>query len=566
MKRRSQQGQGGAPHFPMRRALRMCLLLCCGLLLVAASCNRHGGDNEREQPEEGLLPYDEPVMMKVAYTYSDIMLPEGDVGDQNFVSRYIKDKLGIVIKYDWEAGGEEKYNSMLELAIQSNDLPDVFTVNREQLLLLIQRNLIADLTAVYPRHASGKVRSIYDSTDGRALKEATFDGKLYAFPNVVIEADTPTFLWVRQDWLDKLGLAPPSTLEDIENIAKAFAAGDPDGNNVDDMFGIPVDKNLAFNKKTGVYGLDSVFASYHAFPKNWFRNGEGHVVYGSIQQEAKQALELLSRWYREGIIDREFMLRKESGNLVEQNQVGILFAPWWAPYWPLSSSVSKDAKAEWKVYAAPKDADGQFVTRSSAVTNSYLVVRKEYPYPEAALKVLNLFTQLERFGGKEDEATASIRAVAQQMGVQLRNYFPFSLLLDDRDAVVKRHDILVNALAGEIGTEDLDQELREVYESVLAEQENPRKDLEAWSIAQSYLMAGKVVKEPMLKVEALFVDSTPAYDRYWNALQRLEQDYYLKIITGELPVEAFDTFVEEWMNNGGKKVLKEVGEWADARE
>jgi putative aldouronate transport system substrate-binding protein len=540
------------------------LLLIVFLLLIAAGCNGSENGGEPKQMEEGKLPYEEPVTLKVAYFYSDITLPEGDVGDQNFISRYIKEKLGIVIKYDWEASGEEQYNNMLDLAIQSSDLPDVFVVNREQLLTLVERNQIADLTVLYPRYASSLVRSIYDSTDGKALEEATFDGKLYAFPNVVIEADTPSYLWVRQDWLDKLNLPEPSTLEDIGNIAKAFIERDPDGNNADDTIGLPVDKSLVYNKKTGIYGLDSIFASYHAFPKSWFRNSEGHVVYGSIQAEAKQALELLAGWYKEGIIDREFMLKKESEYSTDPSRAGLLFAPWWGPYWPLGNTVSKDAKAEWKVYAAPKDASGQFVTRNSAVTDSYLVVRKDYPHPEAALKILNLFTELERFSGEEDAATASIRATAQQMGNQLRNYFPLTLLLDDRDAVIRRYDMLIKALEGELKIEDMNQEMQEMYDSILFEQENPRKDLEAWIISQAYLQGGKISKEPMTKVEVLFVDSTPAYDQHWPSLQRLEQDYYLKIITGELPIEAFDIFVAEWMDNGGKKVMKEVGEWANS--
>jgi hypothetical protein len=43
---------------------------------------------------------------------------------------------------------------------------------------------------------------------------------------------------------------------------------------------------------------------------------------------------------------------------------------------------------------------------------------------------------MEQFSGEEDGATASIRAMAQQMGNQLRNYFPLTLLLDDRGAVI----------------------------------------------------------------------------------------------------------------------------------
>ncbi len=541
-------------------------LLLCGLLLVSVGCTTGSDPHDSRSLEEGEQPYDNPIGMRMAYSYSDIVLPEHEVGDQNFMTRYIKNKLGIVITYDLEARGDEQYNAMMELAIQSHDLPDVFLVNREQLVSLVERDMIADLTDLYPQYATSLLRSIYDATDGKALREATFDGRLYALPNIGIEADAPMYLWVRQDWMDKLALAPPSTLEDIETIARAFIERDPDGNNVNDTLGIPVDKNLVYHTKTGVYGLDSVFSSFHAFPKSWYRNEEGYVVYGSIQQEAKQALELLARWYREGMIDREFMLRKESGYLLDQNQIGILFAPWWAPYWPLSATIAKDTKAEWKVYAAPRDKDGQFVTRTAPVTDRYLVVRKDYAHPEAALKLLHLLTALERYKVDEDEATFALRSTAQQMGVQLRNYFPFDLLLDDPDAVIKRHDLLLKALAEQVDAAELGPELRELYESVLSERDNPRKDVEAWSMSQAYLLGGEISKQPMAKVESLFFDQTPAFKQYWPALQRLEQDYYLKLLTGELPIEAFDDFVEAWMDNGGRKVMKEASEWAEQQE
>jgi len=521
---------------------------------------------ETRELEEGERPYDNPIVMRVGYSYSNIALPEGEVGDQNFMTRYIRDKLGITIRYDWEATGEEQYNTMLELAIQSHDLPDVFTVNREQLLLLAEQGMLADLDELYPRYATSLLRTIYDATDGKALREATFDGKLMALPNVTIEADAPTYVWVRQDWMERLELSPPSTLEDIERIARAFVDEDPDGNGLDDTVGIPVEKSLVYNKKTGIHGLDSIFAAFHAFPKSWLRTEEGHVVYGSIQQEAKDALGLLARWYSEGILDREFMLRKESGYLVEENQVGILFAPWWAPYWPLSMTVSKDTKAEWAVYAAPKDAQGRFITRTSPATNNYLVVRKDYAHPEAAFKLLHLYTELERYAGEEDEATATIRATSRQMGVQLRNYFPAGLLLDDPDAIVRRHDILRQALADGTDETELEPELQELYKSVVSDRDYPRKDLEAWSIAQAYMMGGAVSKEPRVVIEPLFFDQTPAYDRDWPRLQRLEQDYYLKIITGELPLSAFDDFVAEWLEDGGKTVMREVAEWAEQHE
>ncbi|MEI0735729.1 hypothetical protein VQ056_02065 [Paenibacillus sp. JTLBN-2024] len=41
-----------------------------------------------------------------------------------------------------------------------------------------------------------------------SLDKATIDGKLLAIPNIVPKGDSFQEIWVRKDWLDKLGLRP----------------------------------------------------------------------------------------------------------------------------------------------------------------------------------------------------------------------------------------------------------------------------------------------------------------------------------------------------------------------
>lgn len=45
-------------------------------------------------------------------------------------------------------------------------------------------------------------------------------------------------LWVRQDWLDKLGLEIPTTPDEVLEVAKAFTTQDPDGNGKADTYGL----------------------------------------------------------------------------------------------------------------------------------------------------------------------------------------------------------------------------------------------------------------------------------------------------------------------------------------
>lgn len=51
------------------------------------------------------------------------------------------------------------------------------------------------------------------------MEQVTFAGKIMAVPSVT--AEDFSMLWIRQDWLDRLGLKPPKTVDDLEAIAKS---------------------------------------------------------------------------------------------------------------------------------------------------------------------------------------------------------------------------------------------------------------------------------------------------------------------------------------------------------
>lgn len=43
-------------------------------------------------------------------------------------------------------------------------------------------------------------------------------------------------------------------------------------------------------------------------------------------------------------------------------------------------------------------------------------------------------------------------------------------------------------------------------------------------------------------------------------LTKLEEEDFIKIITGAEPVDYFDTFVDNWHNQGGNEILDEIEE------
>ena len=81
-----------------------------------------------------------------------------------------------------------------------------------------------------------------DQLTDQAWKSATaLDGKVYAVP---FSAQANVLL-IRKDWLDKLGLQPPKSWDDLAAVAKDFTTQDPDGDGKNDTYGLAVPGSTA---------------------------------------------------------------------------------------------------------------------------------------------------------------------------------------------------------------------------------------------------------------------------------------------------------------------------------
>jgi putative aldouronate transport system substrate-binding protein len=53
----------------------------------------------------------------------------------------------------------------------------------------------------------------------------------------------------------------------------------------------------------------------------------------------------------------------------------------------------------------------------------------------------------------------------------------------------------------------------------------------------------------------------PSESQYWTELTKLEDEAYIAIITGERPLSYFDEFVRQWKAQGGDILIKETNDW-----
>ena len=51
---------------------------------------------------------------------------------------------------------------------------------------------------------------------------------------------------------------------------------------------------------------------------------------------------------------------------------------------------------------------------------------------------------------------------------------------------------------------------------------------------------------------------SPTMESKWATLQKLESETFLQILTGDKPLDEFDTFVSQWKSLGGDTILQEL--------
>ena len=491
-------------------------------------------------------------------------LPKGDTYEDNGYTRYLKKQLNIQNKDVFEAGENDNYQETVSMTIASRELPDVMVVNdMDMLQLLVDNDLIEDLTQVYEDCTSSRIKDIYNSYGSEILDNVTFDGKLMALPETNID-DGPSLCWLRKDWMDKLGLDAPETVEDVENIVHEFVQKDPGGNGKGETVGLVCDDELTGGCGYSYeYQNDIIFASFGAFPKQWIYNKDGEVVYGSVQNEAKAALGKLRQMYEQGTVDNNFLMResRDISELIVSGQCGSFFGPWWSPNNPLMSAMQKNPNAEWQPYLIQTDKDGQTSFASQNPNDKYVVVRKGYKHPEIVMKIVSVLFDDLRYD--EEDVREMERYYQDNVDPTAR---PLAINVDYKDALMRCYDSLKDAIQGRKKLEDLGL-LEGAYYISCSKYLDRKKDTSAqkswedWAAYASRMTACSVLRKGQTRqVKSLFFGETKTMKSNWWRLEELEKKVYLEIVTGQKPLSYFDEFVKEWNRQGGEKIRGEVAQ------
>lgn len=490
-------------------------------------------------------------------------MPENDTFENNAYTRYLKNKLNIQNKNVFE-NIDYNYDNMLNMAISEDNIPDVMVVNDYSYLkLLIDNDMIEDLTSVYEKCASDRIKDIYASYGDEILDAVTFNGKLMALPETNIE-NGPNMLWLRKDWMDKLQLDPPKNLQDVENIIKEFIEKDPANNGKGNTIGLACSPELTNERGYSYTGqADVLFACFNSFPKQWIKDSNGDIVYGSVQNECKNALSYLNRLYKSGILDTQFLLRNQNNieEIIRNGQCGAFFGLWWSPNNPLMDCLKYNKNAQWEPYMIPTNDDGSTSFCAQNPSNKFVVVRKGYEHPEIVMKECSVL--FDYFNNSNKEAYEIKKYYVDNVDPTAR---PFAINIDYKDALVNGYRNITSVLDNDMDVDSLQLIEYSYYEQCKRYLENPSEaSVQDWAAYKSRISASSLLVNSKLKeVDTYFYNKeTETMSKVWWKLKNLEKQAYLKIITGEESIDYFDKFVAEWYKQGGYAITKEVREDKD---
>lgn len=568
---------------------RIALLLAVVMLfsVIAVGCGEKAGDDKgkddtggssaTDEVPAGDLPFykfPETVDVHIGMWVNpiDTTLPSGDSADDNQYTRYLLENYNINVIADWTAADGNDYNQKVSLAIASDDLPDGLVAKEQSYLRKAAKSgMLKDITDLFDKYASEQVKGIISTTEGRAMADVSFDGKMQALPNITVDTDGVHVLNIRKDWLDDYNLEIPKTLDDIEAVAKVFKEEKPAGDATIPILG--PDKNgkpyaTFLESSNNVNGFDPVFSAYDVYPGYWIDEGDGTVSYGSTDDKMKDALQRLADWYKDGLIDPEMGTRDNAGEVMNANQNGMRFGPWWGLGYGNGDSFKNDPTADWQAYPVFTD-DGKWYTHMKSVGTSSCMI-SEKATDDVAGAIIIMYNALVRDEGVFDTSVAI-------------DWYPLRVVAAAMDEVEYENVELTKILDGDAEPEDYNDPMS-IYKLMYADATKVRDVVPGYEKGKELsvgdfnmenhgdfqrMYAQLIGDRPYAttpvdkKVYSVTYAMTETMEKKWSNLKKIEDEVMLKIITGQEDVSAFDDFVANWNKQGGEEILVEVAELLD---
>jgi putative aldouronate transport system substrate-binding protein len=222
-------------------------------------------------------------------------------------------------------------------------------------------------------------------------------GKLYMIPGRYMYTASLN-LFIRKDWLDKLGIPLPTSKEEFYNALRAFKEQDPGGVGKNRV--VPFTMTTDMRWTAGII-LDSFIDPYVSPKERWINTVVERYI---LLPGYKEGLRFLNTMYNNGLIDKDFPLyngEETLANLLKSGQAGS-FGHNWDHIYRENTKILEDLQrnvpgAELVPIDAMRSSDGLTHKRGSPPTSLFWFIPASAKNPEAAMRYVNWLSRFENY-------------------------------------------------------------------------------------------------------------------------------------------------------------------------
>lgn len=496
------------------------------LLFVLAACSVGGNGFEPEGEQQGNASTTSPQETNVTKPKLKVLYPNQPEDYNTYpVAAVLEERTGYKVQYDMLPADNPQ--DKLNIVIASGEDYDAIAVrgtSADKALFAdyAVRGALTDLTPLIDEFGPNIKKAISQVT----LDALTIDGKIYGIGNRTIEFVGGGLL-IRQDWLDKLGLPLPTTVEEFVQVLEQFQLQDPGSNG---------SNNIPFS----ILGTDPFPANISgAFAlTNAWNEVDGKLLPRALAPTLDDYVVFMNDLFQRKLLDNDFVVNKVA-NLKEKltnGQAGVIPTSW-AEVPPLLEAIQKrNPAAKLSFIPALKGPDGHMGLSAASGFDRITMIPKSAKNKEEIIKWIDAMLEEETF------KLVAIGEESKHYTYDHGVYKPINpIFTDERN---RANNFLIG----------LDEENYPTYW-----QARVHKDpvlFEAYEFLNMKQPEGVALRDELRLAPYL-----PEFSKNSQSLDTLSNDYMVKLIFGSEAVNKLHSFQQRFNAEGGEVTVSEVNDW-----
>lgn len=501
--------------------------------------------------------FDEPVQasylsIDTSVVPYDSTIPDRKSATENaYISgykEYMNIELNRIVAED-----ETALNARINTGMADGSLPDFIEVSRDMFFVLAENGVLQDLQ---PAYDSLETKPIFDylvSTYPDRFATGYYEGQWLGIPVGQFYSDAHV-LWVRTDWLEKVGMEEPKTIDDVIAVARAFKEAKLGGEKT-----VP----LGLTGYSGVpdYGDLTSFASGFGVVLNtWIKGDDGVYHYADTDDRMKDVLLTLQSMYSEGLIKSDFAVSDILEEEVSNGTCGLFYGPEWYGVTCVQTNMNSDPEAEWICVLLPSQTGETVAQFTRALPSAFLVATTNAAHPEALFMLAEFGMHMRYVASEED----GLRFNVCEDGYQMHNLSVTRNMIRPDEGLAKL-EVIEKGLAEK--AEAVDSIANSDYLQIKSAIEDGNRETKGRYL--TWMKARKSIYElgaehPELFLTAYEGPATEAMTLYSNTINTSLASAMMKVVMGE-DIKVYEDAVAEWYTSGGQTITDEVNAYYSAK-